>query len=263
MNSLLHFPILKQCLTAFNGFIQYLQNLHLIDDVNTHVIEPFSTESIHAIAAGHANPPDLVPISEAERQPTPNPEILPLPQPEPAIEPQRNLECVVSSARPRPKPKRISRPATSALASFETQGDSVSKLAASIPRILNERVTSEDMQCLISPTKWLNDEIINFYGALIQTQSNAGGDGCLRVHVFSTFFFNQLEAGYKEKRVARWTRKVRDRFFINPATLIFMCSPSLTSSPRTAFSYLSTTTMYTGPPPASTFAKSGLNRTTV
>jgi len=72
---------------------------------------------------------------------------------------------------------------------------------------------------------WLNDEIINFYGALILDRSEkfAANKGnvvngtakkrkgkapeYLKVHYFSTFFWPKIEKGYKESRLNKWTKK--------------------------------------------------------
>lgn len=71
------------------------------------------------------------------------------------------------------------------------------------------------------PGEWLNDEIINFYGAMILARSedcqgntlqvNCKGNTkkSLNVHYFSTFFWSKLsKEGYEQGRLAKWTKKV-------------------------------------------------------
>lgn len=62
------------------------------------------------------------------------------------------------------------------------------------------------------PCQWLNDEIINFYGAMIleRAQNNKENDKFLKVHYFSSFFWSKLKsAGYEKGRLAKWTKAVR------------------------------------------------------
>ncbi|KNF03684.1 hypothetical protein PSTG_03205 [Puccinia striiformis f. sp. tritici PST-78] len=68
----------------------------------------------------------------------------------------------------------------------------------------------KELQKLSSPTHWLNDEIINFYGSLINLNSSdpkTSGDEALNVHCFSSFFMIQFDLGGHPK-VSRWTRKI-------------------------------------------------------
>lgn len=65
----------------------------------------------------------------------------------------------------------------------------------------------------LRPGQWLNDEVINFYGQLIQQRANQAapqpGDAspCWAVHVFSSFFWQNLTTrGYAGVR--RWSRRV-------------------------------------------------------
>jgi Ulp1 family protease len=71
----------------------------------------------------------------------------------------------------------------------------------------------------LSPAQWLNDEIINFYGVMVNLRSAAaktrrdkgfaepGDENLLDVHVFNSFFFSKFsEGGYNSVR--RWTKKV-------------------------------------------------------
>lgn len=84
-----------------------------------------------------------------------------------------------------------------------------------ISKIEREQVTDKDLMRL-RPNKWLNDEIINFYGQLILTRSEEGKENFVKnskkpldVHYFSTFFWSKLEnEGYEKGRLAKWTKKV-------------------------------------------------------
>jgi len=74
----------------------------------------------------------------------------------------------------------------------------------------------------LAPGQWLNDEVINFYGVMVNLRSAAakarrekgfaepGDEDLLDVHVFNSFFFAKLtENGYTSVR--RWTKKVSGR----------------------------------------------------
>lgn len=97
-----------------------------------------------------------------------------------------------------------------------------------ISKIAREQVAGSDLARL-DPSghlHWLNDELINFYGALIidraktyaankENMINGAGKKrkgkapeYLNVHYFSTFFWPKIEKGYKEGRLNKWTKKV-------------------------------------------------------
>ncbi|KAF9452514.1 cysteine proteinase [Macrolepiota fuliginosa MF-IS2] len=93
----------------------------------------------------------------------------------------------------------------------------------SIAKYARESVEDKDI-IRLRPGQWLNDEIINFYGAMILGRSEgckenmpngtgvvgAKGRGkSLNVHYFSTFFWSKLTSeGYDKGRLAKWTKKV-------------------------------------------------------
>lgn len=120
------------------------------------------------------------------------------------------------------------------------------------PRFLSkagkEQVASSDLQRL-KPRQWLNDEVINFFGAMIMERSDSSGPSSsatvngngkplmngngkpmngngvkngrkgkakaepLKAHVFSTFFFSKLQdSGYDKGRLNKWTKKVSNAF---------------------------------------------------
>lgn len=86
-----------------------------------------------------------------------------------------------------------------------------------ISKIAREQVNDKDISRL-RPAQWLNDEIINFYGAMILARSEARAQRpqvngmkhkkILDVHYFSTFFWSKLVSeGYERARLAKWTKK--------------------------------------------------------
>ncbi|KAF8446243.1 hypothetical protein L210DRAFT_3619953 [Boletus edulis BED1] len=84
-----------------------------------------------------------------------------------------------------------------------------------ISKIAREQVCDKDLSRLL-PSQWLNDELINFYGAMILERSeackeNPGANGRnkpLNVHYFNTFFWSKLQGeGYERARLAKWTKK--------------------------------------------------------
>ena len=89
-----------------------------------------------------------------------------------------------------------------------------------ISRYAREQVTDADIARLL-PCQWLNDEIINFYGAMIlgrseKSKENPSMNGAshgrrkpLNAHYFNTFFWSKLwNEGYESARLAKWTKKV-------------------------------------------------------
>lgn len=95
-----------------------------------------------------------------------------------------------------------------------------------IAKIAKEQIADTDISRLDSKgrSRWLNDEIINFYGALLMqraenyiTNKENRGDETkrkgkepeyLNIHYFNTFFWPKVEKGYKESRLSKWTKKV-------------------------------------------------------
>lgn len=82
-----------------------------------------------------------------------------------------------------------------------------------ISKVARESVNDRDLSRLL-PSQWLNDEIMNFYGAMILTRSESNRDPIakrkiLDVHYFSTFFWPKLKnEGYEQGRLAKWTKKI-------------------------------------------------------
>ena len=123
-------------------------------------------------------------------------------------------DAIERRLRPKPNPLPASLPPTDEAA--------VNKLLATrgvISKVEREQVSDGDLARL-KPQVWLNDELINFYGALIQTRSDAAkankgkakakdGPQLLDVHCFSSFFWSKLlRDGYEKGRLSKWTKKV-------------------------------------------------------
>jgi sentrin-specific protease 1 len=88
------------------------------------------------------------------------------------------------------------------------------KKSGVIAKVARETVSSSDIARL-RPGQWLNDEIINFYGALITARAEekdkkeSPRGKPLSVHCFTTFFWPKLcDDGYEQGRLAKWTKKV-------------------------------------------------------
>ncbi|CAK5280138.1 unnamed protein product [Mycena citricolor] len=92
------------------------------------------------------------------------------------------------------------------------------KRSGVVSKYAREQVTRDDIARLL-PSTWLNDEVINFYGALILGRSEGRKENApakpapysdiLNVHYFSTFFWSKLEKdGYEKSRLAKWTKKI-------------------------------------------------------
>jgi len=91
-----------------------------------------------------------------------------------------------------------------------------------ISKFAREQVSDQDIARLL-PGQWLNDEVINFYGAMILARSEGSKENpasqrngktakkatFLDAHYFSSFFWSKLtKEGYEKGRLAKWTKKV-------------------------------------------------------
>jgi sentrin-specific protease 1 len=91
-----------------------------------------------------------------------------------------------------------------------------------ISKFAREQVSDQDISRL-HPGQWLNDEIINFYGAMILGRSEGSKENpapqangkklpkkiLLNVYYLSSFFWSKLSTdGYEKGRLAKWTKKV-------------------------------------------------------
>ena len=124
-------------------------------------------------------------------------------------------------------------------------------------------VSARDL-ALLKPTTWLNDEVINFYGVMVNIRSAAakarrdkgkaqmleGDEELLDVHVFSSHFYSKLaDSGYSGVR--KWSKKVRAMLenvyhLTDPNRIPLSCLPSSTSSAKISSSCLSTSETCTG-----------------
>jgi hypothetical protein len=97
-----------------------------------------------------------------------------------------------------------------------------------VSKCARESVGANDIGRLL-PCQWLNDEIINFWGALLMDRAErwkkgkgkAGDDDkndlprfgvsepLANIHYFNTFFYAKLvDLGYEKARLAKWTKMV-------------------------------------------------------
>jgi len=108
----------------------------------------------------------------------------------------------------------------------------MSNPAVPVSKCSREQVYAKDIARL-KPRTWLNDELVNFYGALIMERaekaeaSNNGVNGVkvnglhgkfsavnglgpklLKVHFFNTFFYPKVVEGYEKSKLSRWTKKI-------------------------------------------------------
>ncbi|KAF5377468.1 hypothetical protein D9615_005189 [Tricholomella constricta] len=119
-------------------------------------------------------------------------------------------EGIEQLLRPKPVPPSPLSPKEDA------QVDVILNKRGVISKYAREQVNDSDLRRLF-PGQWLNDEIINFYGALILGRSEnckenppkqgVNGTNVLNVHYFSTFFWSKLKEGYDKGRLAKWTKK--------------------------------------------------------
>jgi sentrin-specific protease 1 len=112
------------------------------------------------------------------------------------------------------RPKRV--PPAPLSAEADSQVTIILDKRGVVSKFAKEQVNSQDLSRL-KPSQWLNDEIINFYGAMILGRSDdckenaaqgVNGRKLLNVHYFSTFFWLKLKEGYDKSRLAKWTKKV-------------------------------------------------------
>lgn len=100
---------------------------------------------------------------------------------------------------------------------IETEVNVILRKRGIISKIAREQVSDKDISRL-QPCQWLNDEIINFYGAMILSRSElfrhkpplngTKKSKILDVHYFSSFFWTKLLGeGYERARLAKWTKK--------------------------------------------------------
>lgn len=70
----------------------------------------------------------------------------------------------------------------------------------------------------LEPAIWLDDEIINHYGTMIQNRSQNDKSGKLpKVWYFTSHFFEKMKKPY-DKSFGRWTKKVSE--VLTPSLLL-------------------------------------------
>ncbi|KZW02050.1 cysteine proteinase [Exidia glandulosa HHB12029] len=95
----------------------------------------------------------------------------------------------------------------------EKEVDAIFAKNGPIAKCAREAVNSTDISRM-RPGQWLNDEIINFYGAMILERSTGSKENhkglgkLMKVHYFSTFFWPKLNEGYAKSKLNRWTKKI-------------------------------------------------------
>jgi sentrin-specific protease 1 len=83
-----------------------------------------------------------------------------------------------------------------------------------LSKCIREQVEFKDLR-LLNNGQWLNDEVINFYMALLQERADQDlivVDGQKKkrrdIHCFNSFFYAKLADDYAKSKVGRWTKKV-------------------------------------------------------
>ncbi|CAA7057549.1 unnamed protein product [Microthlaspi erraticum] len=87
----------------------------------------------------------------------------------------------------------------------------------------NIDITGEVLQCL-TPSSWLNDEVINVYLELLKERETREPKKYLKCHFFNTFFYKKLvsESGYNYKAVRRWTTQRKLGYALIDCDMIFV-----------------------------------------
>ncbi|CAH8391942.1 unnamed protein product [Eruca vesicaria subsp. sativa] len=87
----------------------------------------------------------------------------------------------------------------------------------------NIDITGEVLQCL-TPSAWLNDEVINVYLELLKERETREPKKYLKCHFFNTFFYKKLvsDSGYNYKAVRRWTTQRKLGYALIDCDMIFV-----------------------------------------
>ncbi|KAJ4881171.1 Ubiquitin-like-specific protease ESD4 [Raphanus sativus] len=87
----------------------------------------------------------------------------------------------------------------------------------------NIDITGEVLQCL-TPSAWLNDEVINLYLELLKERETREPKNYLKCHFFNTFFYKKLlsDSGYNYKAVRRWTTQRKLGYALIDCDMIFV-----------------------------------------
>ncbi|CAH8388049.1 unnamed protein product [Eruca vesicaria subsp. sativa] len=87
----------------------------------------------------------------------------------------------------------------------------------------NIDITGEVLQCL-TPSAWLNDEVINLYLELLKERETREPKKYLKCHFFNTFFYKKLvsDSGYNFKAVRRWTTQKKLGYALIDCDMVFV-----------------------------------------
>ncbi|KAF8052354.1 hypothetical protein N665_1569s0009 [Sinapis alba] len=87
----------------------------------------------------------------------------------------------------------------------------------------NIDISGEVLQCL-TPSAWLNDEVINVYLELLKERETREPKKYLKCHFFNTFFYKKLvsDSGYNYKAVRRWTTQRKLGYALIDCDMIFV-----------------------------------------
>ncbi|KAH0870676.1 hypothetical protein HID58_077698 [Brassica napus] len=87
----------------------------------------------------------------------------------------------------------------------------------------NIDITGQVLQCL-TPSAWLNDEVINVYLELLKEREIREPKKYLKCHFFNTFFYKKLvsDSGYNYKAVRRWTTQRKLGYALIDCDMIFV-----------------------------------------
>ncbi|TPX34336.1 hypothetical protein SmJEL517_g02941 [Synchytrium microbalum] len=120
------------------------------------------------------------------------------------------IELLRKSSRARPR-----RPENFPILTSEQDSKVKSLLAAGPDReVINKfniDLKKSDLATLRG-TEWLNDEVINFYGAMIMDRSKQSIGKLPKIHFYNSFFYEFLERSGYEK-VKKWSKKVKPSFW--------------------------------------------------
>ena len=86
-----------------------------------------------------------------------------------------------------------------------------------------QEVRNDSLNRLVGP-QWLDDEVINFYGVMLQQRSDAAvkaGDKAFKnIYYLNSFFYQKLsEQGYEKAKLARWTKRSKVDIFAKDAVV--------------------------------------------
>ncbi|KAF7794126.1 hypothetical protein EIP86_005256 [Pleurotus ostreatoroseus] len=226
---------MQSSLHEFRGWLAYKERLEMLErrdalSPSPSLVDLRRAQALGTTARRRSSLPELTePASPAflERALRNAQATLRSPKPPPPFSPRLDLlrqaarlkdEEIEQRLRPKPLPLPDELPPEA-----EAEVDALMRRRGVIAKCVREQVSDKDLVRL-RPGQWLNDEIINFYGQLIMSRSEAargdkenkgkevvgkgGRKAPLNAHYFSTFFWTKLkDAGYEKGRLSKWTKK--------------------------------------------------------